>query len=39
MLKLFLAFTLIPALEIFLFIRIGGAIGFLNTLLVVILTG
>jgi len=38
-LKLFLAFTLVPALEIFLFIRIGGAIGFLNTLLVVILTG
>ncbi len=39
MLKLFLAFTLIPALEIFLFIRIGGAIGVFNTFLVVILTG
>lgn len=39
MLKLFLAFTLIPALEIFLFIRLGGAIGIFNTFLVVILTG
>lgn len=39
MLKLFLAFTLIPALEIFLFIRLGGAIGLFNTFMVVILTG
>jgi UPF0716 protein FxsA len=39
MLKLFLAFTLIPALEIFLFIRIGGAIGLFNTFLIVIFTG
>jgi len=39
MLKLFLAFTLVPALEIFLFIRLGGAIGLFNTFLVVILTG
>ena len=39
MLKLFLAFTLVPALEIFLFVRLGGAIGLFNTLLVVILTG
>ncbi|HIE07803.1 MAG TPA: FxsA family protein [Desulfarculaceae bacterium] len=39
MLKLFLAFTLVPALEIFLFIRLGGAIGIFNTFLVVILTG
>ncbi len=39
MLKLFLAFTLVPALEIFLFVRLGGAIGLFNTFLVVILTG
>ena len=39
MLKLFLAFTLVPALEIYLFVKIGGAIGVLNTLLVVLLTG
>ncbi len=39
MLKLFLAFTMIPAIEIFLFIRLGGAIGLFNTFLVVILTG
>ena len=39
MLKLFLAFTLVPAIEIFLFIRLGGAIGIFNTFLVVILTG
>ncbi len=39
MLKLFLAFTLIPALEIYLFVRLGGAIGLFNTFLVVILTG
>ncbi len=39
MLKLFLAFTLVPAIEIFLFIRLGGAIGIFNTFLVVIITG
>jgi len=39
MLKLFLAFTLVPALEIYLFVKIGGAIGVLNTLLVVLGTG
>ncbi len=39
MLKLFLAFTLVPAIEIFLFIRLGGAIGVFNTFLVVIITG
>ncbi len=39
MLKLFLAFTLLPAIEIFLFIRLGGAIGLFNTFMVVILTG
>jgi len=36
--KLFLAFTLIPAVEIYLFIKIGGAIGALNTVCLVILT-
>ncbi len=39
MLRLFLAFTLVPALEIYLFVRIGGAIGLFNTLLVVLGTG
>ncbi len=39
MLKLFLAFTLVPALEIYLFVRLGGAIGLFNTFLVVIVTG
>lgn len=39
LLKLFLAFTLIPALEIFLFIEIGKNIGTLNTFLLVILSG
>ena len=37
--KLFLAFTLVPALEIYLLIQIGGVIGALNTLLVILLTG
>jgi UPF0716 protein FxsA len=37
--KLFLAFTLIPALEIFLFIEIGKSIGTLNTFVLVILSG
>ncbi|MCF8106567.1 MAG: FxsA family protein [Desulfohalobiaceae bacterium] len=36
--KLFLAFTLIPVAEIYLLIKLGGAIGALNTILVVILT-
>ncbi len=39
LMKLFLAFTLIPALEIFLFIEIGKTIGTLNTFLLVILSG
>ena len=38
-LKLFLAFTLIPAMEIYLFIKIGGFIGAFNTVLVIIVTG
>ena len=36
--KLFLAFTLIPVAEIYLLIKLGGAIGALNTIVVVILT-
>jgi len=38
-LKLFLAFTLIPAMEIYLLIQIGSVIGALNTLLIIIFTG
>ena len=37
--KLFLAFTLIPFIEIYLLIKIGARIGAFNTILVVILTG
>lgn len=37
--KIFLAFTLIPAVEIYLLIKIGSSIGALNTLLVIIITG
>ena len=36
--KLFLAFTLIPVIEIYLFIKIGGSISALNTVILVILT-
>jgi UPF0716 protein FxsA len=38
-LKLFLAFTLIPAAEIYVLIKIGGFVGALNTVLVIIITG
>lgn len=38
-LKLFLAFTLIPMIELYLLIKIGSVIGAFNTLLLVILTG
>jgi UPF0716 protein FxsA len=38
-LKLFLAFTLIPFLEIYLLIKIGSHIGAFNTVIIVILTG
>ncbi len=38
-LKLFLAFTLIPVLELYLLIKIGVVIGAFNTLLLVIVTG
>ena len=36
---LLLLFTVIPALEIFLFIEIGGKIGSMNTFIIVIVTG
>jgi len=39
LLKLFLAFTLIPAAEIYVLIKIGGFIGAFNTVLVIIITG
>ena len=39
LLKLFLAFTLIPVFEIYLLIRIGHYLGAFNTILVVIVTG
>jgi UPF0716 protein FxsA len=39
LLKLFLAFTIIPFIEIYLLIKIGSYIGAFNTLIVVILTG
>ncbi len=38
-LKLFLAFTLIPVVEIYLLIKLGGFIGPLYTVLIVIITG
>ena len=38
-LKLFLAFTLIPFVEIYLLIKIGAQIGAFNTIVIVILTG
>jgi UPF0716 protein FxsA len=39
LLKLFLAFTLIPFLEIYLLIKIGSYLGAFNTVMIVILTG
>lgn len=39
LIKLFLAFTLIPALEIYLLIQVGGVIGALNTFAIILLTG
>jgi len=38
-LKLFLAFTLIPVIELYLLIKLGATVGPFNTLLLVILTG
>ncbi|MFO7752751.1 MAG: FxsA family protein [Desulfobacteraceae bacterium] len=37
--KLFLAFTLIPVIELYLLIKVGTLIGSLNTVLLVIFTG
>ncbi len=39
LLKLFLAFTLVPFIEIYLLIEVGRVIGSLNTIALVILTG
>ncbi len=39
LLKLFLAFTLIPVAEIYLLIKVGGIIGALNTVVLVVATG
>lgn len=39
LLKLFLCFTLIPVVELYLLIQVGTVIGGLNTILLVILTG
>ena len=39
LLKLFLAFTLIPVVEIYLLIEVGGTIGAVNTVALVIATG
>jgi UPF0716 protein FxsA len=38
-LKLFLAFTIIPVLEIYLLIKLGTFLGAMNTVIIVILTG
>jgi len=38
-LKLFLAFTIIPVLEIYLLIKLGTFLGALNTVIIVVLTG
>jgi UPF0716 protein FxsA len=37
--KLFLAFTLVPFIEIYLLIKIGAQVGAFNTILIVVLTG
>jgi len=39
LLKLFLAFTLIPVIELYFLIKIGAVIGGINTICLVILTG
>ena len=39
LLKLFLAFTIIPVLEIYLLIKLGTFLGAMNTVIIVILTG
>jgi UPF0716 protein FxsA len=37
--RLFLLFTLVPAIELYLIIRVGSVIGALNTILIIIFTG
>ena len=39
LLKLFLAFTIIPVVELYLLIKVGTVIGLFNTLALVVLTG
>jgi len=39
LLKLFLAFTIIPVLEIYLLVEVGSAIGSINTVIAVLATG
>jgi UPF0716 protein FxsA len=39
LLKLFLAFTLVPVAEIYLLLKVGGQIGAVKTVLIVIATG
>jgi len=39
LLRLFLAFTLIPVIELYILVKIGSVVGALNTILLVILTG
>jgi UPF0716 protein FxsA len=39
LLKLFLCFTIIPVIELYLLIKVGTIIGGMNTILLVILTG
>jgi len=38
-LRLFLLFTLVPAIELYLIIKVGSVIGALNTIFIIILTG
>lgn len=38
-LRLFLLFTLVPAVELYLIIKVGTVIGALNTILIIIFTG
>ena len=38
-LRLFLLFTLVPAIELYLIIKVGSMIGALNTILIIIFTG
>ena len=38
-LRLFLLFTLVPAMELYLIIKVGSVIGAFNTIMIIILTG